>query len=66
MTTEDMAAAWIEREIKVAKLLESRSCFLLEPRQTGKTSLIRRLLPEVRFYDLLDSATYPARSHRPA
>jgi len=43
-----------------------KSHFLFGPRQTGKTFLIRRLLPEVRRYDLLDSSIYLALSQRPA
>jgi predicted AAA+ superfamily ATPase len=42
-----------------------RSHFLLGPRQTGKTSLLRAALPEARLYDLLDSATYLALSQHP-
>ena len=60
-----MEQTWIERHLDIYSLLEKRSCFLLGPRQTGKTSLIRRLLPDVRFYDLLDSATYLALSRQP-
>jgi predicted AAA+ superfamily ATPase len=60
-----MEQAWVERQLDIHNLLEKRSCWLLGPRQTGKTSLIRRLLPDIRYYDLLDSATYLALSRRP-
>jgi predicted AAA+ superfamily ATPase len=60
-----MEQTWIERHLDIHSLLEKRSCFLLGPRQTGKTALIRRLLPDVRIYDLLDSATYLALSRQP-
>ena len=53
-----MEQTWVERQLDIKSLLEKRSCFLLGPRQTGKTSLIRHLLPDVRYYDLLDSMTY--------
>src|SRR4030042_586025 len=61
-----MEQTWVERQLDVKSLLEKRSCFLLGPRQTGKTSLIRHLLPDVLYYDLLDSTTYLALSSRPA
>jgi predicted AAA+ superfamily ATPase len=60
-----MKQKWVERQIDIRSLLEKSSCFLMGPRQTGKTSLIRHLLPDVRFYDLLDSATYLALSRQP-
>ena len=60
-----MKQTWVERQIDIRSLLEKSSYFLMGPRQTGKTSLIRRLLPDVRFYDLLDSATYLALSRQP-
>jgi len=60
-----MEKIWVERQLDIHSLLEKRSCFLLGPRQTGKTSLIRNLLPDVRCYDLLDSATYLTLSSRP-
>ena len=61
-----MEQAWVERQLDIKSLLEKRSCFLLGPRQTGKTSLIRRHLSDVHYYDLLDSTTYLALSSRPA
>lgn len=60
-----MQQEWIDRHLDIRSLLEKRSCFLLGPRQTGKTSLIRRHLPEVLFYDLLDSASYLTLSREP-
>jgi len=60
-----MKQTWVERQIDIRSLLEKSSYFLMGPRQTGKTSLVRRLLPDVRFYDLLDSATYLALSRQP-
>ena len=49
----------------MAGLLSKKSHFLVGPRQTGKTSLVRYALPEARFYDLLDSATFLALSRHP-
>jgi predicted AAA+ superfamily ATPase len=56
---------WIPRALDLAALVAKRSHFLLGPRQTGKTSLLRAALPEARLYDLLDSATYLALSQHP-
>lgn len=69
MTTMASPAAdspgWIPRTLDLAALLAKRSHFLLGPRQTGKTSLIRRSLPGARVYDLLDTSVYLALSRRP-
>lgn len=56
---------WISRYVDLAGLLEKRSHFLLGPRQTGKTSLIRHSLKEARTYDLLDTSVYLALSQNP-
>lgn len=56
---------YIQRILDLPALLEKRSHFLLGPRQTGKTFLIRHTLPGVRVYDLLDTAIYLALSHSP-
>lgn len=55
----------IDRLLDLRVLLEQKSHFLFGPRQTGKTTLIRRTLPEARVYDLLDSAVYLALSQNP-
>jgi len=55
----------VPRRLDLPALLAKKSHFLLGPRQTGKTFLIRRTLPEVRLYDLLDSGTYLALSQHP-
>jgi len=56
---------WVERRLNLPALLEKRSHFLLGPRQTGKTSLIRHILKKVRVYDLLDHSIYLALSQNP-
>lgn len=61
-----MNAPLIERFPEVKRWLEKKSHFLFGPRQTGKTFLIRRVLPHARLYDLLDSSVYLALSQRPA
>jgi len=60
-----MKKKWVDRQLDISALLDKRSFFLLGPRQTGKTSLIRHTLPDTLFYDLLDSSTYLALSHSP-
>ena len=49
----------------LAALLGKKSHFLLGPRQTGKTTLIRNLLPDAVVYDLLDSSVFLALSQNP-
>ena len=49
---------YIERLVDLEALLAQKSHFLLGPRQTGKTFLIRRKLENSRVYDLLDSEIY--------
>jgi len=49
---------YIERILDLPALIQKKSYFLFGPRQTGKTSLIRRSLKGVRFYDLLDTSVY--------
>jgi uncharacterized protein len=56
---------WIPRVPDLPPLLQKRSCFLLGPRQTGKTTLVRQTLPAARVYDLLDTSVYLALSRTP-
>lgn len=53
------------RILDLAELLRKKSHFLLGPRQTGKTTLIRHSLPETPRYDLLETATFLALSRNP-
>lgn len=55
----------VDRRADIGGWLQKKSHFLFGPRQTGKTFLIRRALPDVRRYDLLDGATYLSLSQRP-
>ena len=60
---------WVPTVNRVPDLkawMGSKSHFLFGPRQTGKTFLIRLVLPDVRVYDLLDSSVYLALSQRPS
>ncbi len=56
---------WVPRLLDLPALLARRSHFLLGPRQTGKTSLIRHTLKDAKVYDLLDTSVYLALSQRP-
>ncbi len=56
---------YVDRLPDLAEWLKRKSHFLLGPRQTGKTTLIRRRLPRARVYDLLDSSVYLALSQHP-
>ena len=57
--------AWVPRVLDLNALLAKRSHFLLGPRQTGKTALVRHSLKGARVYDLLDSSVYLALSQNP-
>jgi predicted AAA+ superfamily ATPase len=56
---------YIERLVDLNVLLVKKSHFLLGPRQTGKTFLIRHTLENARVYDLLDAEIYLALSRNP-
>jgi predicted AAA+ superfamily ATPase len=55
----------VPRAIDLKGLLASKSHFLLGPRQTGKTSLVRKSLPDAKVYDLLDTSTFLALNQNP-
>ena len=57
---------YIPRTLDLPALLARKSHFLFGPRQTGKSFLIRRTLPEARIYDLLDTSVYLTLSREPA
>lgn len=68
--TKQMAAVeetvpYLPRRLDLQRRLASRSCFLLGPRQTGKSTLFRETLPDAVVYDLLDSRLYLELSQRP-
>lgn len=56
---------YIPRTLDAAALARRKSLFLLGPRQTGKTALIRHAFPSVKVYDLLDGDVFRTLSHRP-
>ncbi len=55
----------VGRALDLTALLASKSHFLLGPRQTGKTTLIRGQLHDAVVYDLLDSSVFLALSQNP-
>lgn len=46
------------RILDVRTLLAHKSLFLFGPRQTGKSTLLQRLFPQAKFYDLLEANTF--------
>lgn len=57
---------YIERLLNPLEILEKKSCFLLGPRQTGKSSLIKHLLKDSKIYNLLDSKTFISLQKNPS
>ncbi len=55
----------IPRILDLAALMAKKSHFLFGPRQTGKSTLLRRALPGCRLYDLLDTSTFLTLSQDP-
>lgn len=49
---------YIPRILDLEGVLRRKSLFLFGPRQTGKSSLIRHVLPGVKVFNLLDQATF--------
>jgi len=58
--------SYIPRLLDLATLAAKRSVFLLGPRQTGKTSLVKQVLGDARLLSLLDSDLYLTLNRRPA
>jgi predicted AAA+ superfamily ATPase len=65
MTPNQEEGLWIGRTLDLPGLLQKKSHFLLGPRQTGKTFLIRHSMTDVPVYDLLDTAVFLALSQNP-
>ena len=55
----------IPRHLEIRQVLESKSCFLFGPRQTGKSTLIRQQLAGRPVYDLLDQSMFLRLSRNP-
>ena len=54
-----------ERALDLRTLVEERSLFLFGPRQTGKSTLVRRTFPDAAVYDLLEADTFRQLSIHP-
>jgi predicted AAA+ superfamily ATPase len=63
--SNEVTIPYIERIIHLPPLLDKKSHFLFGPRQTGKTSLVRHTMEEVKVYDLLDTSIFLALSQNP-
>ncbi len=46
------------RRLQLKQTLTRKSCFLLGPRQTGKSSLLHEQFPDAPIWNLLDASTY--------
>ena len=56
---------WVDRILNLKGLLAKKSYFLLGPRQTGKSSLVRHALEGIKVYDLLDTSIFLTLSQNP-
>lgn len=56
---------YIDRKLDVASVVAKKSCFLFGPRQCGKSSLVRKTLPDAHILDLLSGDTYTRLSRNP-
>jgi predicted AAA+ superfamily ATPase len=54
-----------KRTIKLRSYLQHKSLFLLGPRQTGKSTLLKSEFPEATYIDLLESDTFRSLSRAP-
>lgn len=53
------------RILDIQRLIRHKSLFLFGSRQTGKSTLLRHLFPDARWFDLLESDTFRELSARP-
>lgn len=47
-----------ERNLQLTNIVKRKSAFLLGPRQTGKSTLLRKLFPDALYVDLLEADTF--------
>ncbi len=47
-----------ERFLQLSEIIKTKSFFLVGPRQTGKSTLLRTLFPKATYFDLLESDTF--------
>lgn len=53
------------RALELEPILKNRSCFLLGPRQTGKSTLLKQRFPEARYINLLEADVFREYSANP-
>jgi predicted AAA+ superfamily ATPase len=58
-------AAMYRRALDLRETVRHKSIFLLGPRQTGKSTLVRETFPDAAYYDLLEADTFRELSARP-
>ena len=66
MTVEPLNMAYIPRILDTESRVAEKSHFLLGPRQTGKSTLIRNTLPNAVFFDLNVSSDFLSLSRDPS
>jgi predicted AAA+ superfamily ATPase len=54
-----------KRYLQLTDIIRNKSVFLLGPRQTGKSTLLRTQFPEARYVDLLEADTFRELSAHP-
>jgi predicted AAA+ superfamily ATPase len=54
-----------QRLLNLREIVKHKSVFLLGPRQTGKSTLVRETFPEAALYDLLEADTFRELTARP-
>jgi predicted AAA+ superfamily ATPase len=54
-----------QRILNLREILQHKSIFLLGPRQTGKSTLVRETFPDAAIYDLLEADTFRELTARP-
>ena len=57
---------YITRKLDIASVLGKKSCFLFGPRQCGKSSLVRKTLPDAHVLDLLSGDTFTRLARNPS
>jgi predicted AAA+ superfamily ATPase len=60
-----IVACMYPRALNLREIVKHKSIFLLGPRQTGKSTLVRQAFPEAAVYDLLEADTFRELTARP-
>lgn len=55
-----------KRTLDLGAVLETKSCFLFGPRQSGKSTLIRQQFPTAQYYNLLETDTLATLGSNPS